>query len=96
VHCVEPDEAQDFANARDGWEEVQGLGLVLLRCFEDKEVKIVQPLSIIGDKIEVDLNGLVHGARLATLGHPGTVGVVGHLLADLGQVILAVGMLHRR
>jgi hypothetical protein len=96
VHGVEPAEAQDCAKAWDGWEEGQGLGSVWLGCCEEKECKIVQQLRILGEKSEVDLHGLGHGDILTTLGHPGTVGCVGNLLADLGQVLLAVGMLPMR
>jgi hypothetical protein len=95
-HCVKQDAAQDCANAWDGLEEGQGLGIVWLRRCEDQECKSVQPLSIIGDESTGDLKGLWHGDILTTLGSPGPVGLVGNLLAALGQGRLAVGIVPMR
>jgi hypothetical protein len=53
-------------------------------------------LLLIGDEIEGDRHGLGHGDLLTTLGDPCTVGLVGTLLAELGQGIRTVGMVHLR
>jgi hypothetical protein len=64
------------------------------RRAEAKEVEVVQELSVVGDQGQGALHGLLYGALLATLGPPCTLRFVGTLLADLGQVLWAGGILH--
>jgi hypothetical protein len=48
------------------------------------------------DEGQVHFDALVHRGLGEALGHPITMGLVGDLLADLGKVILAVGVLDVR
>ena len=85
VDCVEQDETAALANARHRLSEVQGRGLVVLRCFEKKECTIVQPLIIIGEESAVDLKGLWHGDILTTLGPPARLALSASFLPLAGR-----------
>jgi hypothetical protein len=50
VNFVEQHEAEDFANARDGVSQVEGIGSVVLGGFEDREFEVLEPFIIMGDK----------------------------------------------
>lgn len=93
---VAQDEAEDVANAWDGRQEVPCLGIMLFRRFEDKEFEVAEHLIIIGDQSEVDFNGLLNSRVSTPLGDAVTIGFIGDFLADLGQVVLGVGMLDMR
>jgi hypothetical protein len=76
--------------------EGQGLGVVWLGRFEDKEFEVAAPLVIRGDQREVDCQGLRHRRVLKPLGAAFPRGFLRDFLADFGQGILAGGMLHMR
>jgi hypothetical protein len=42
MEFVEPHEAEDFPNARHGWQQGQGVGIVLLGGFQDSELEILE------------------------------------------------------
>ena len=67
---------------------------MLLGGFEDIEFEVLEQLIIIGDQVQIDRDGLLHGRLIKALGYPFAIGFVGDFLADLGQVVLAVGILH--
>jgi hypothetical protein len=89
---IEQHEAEDVANARDGLQQVEGIGIMLLGGFEDREFEVLEQGILIGDQVQIDRDGFLHGRRIKALGDPVAVGCVGDVLADLGEVILAVGI----
>jgi hypothetical protein len=66
---------------------------VLLRRFDDKEFEVASHLIRIGDQIEVDRNGLLDSRVVKPLGDACTIGCISGFLADLGQVLLRIGLL---
>lgn len=63
--------------------------------LEEKEFESLAQCVMRGDEGQGDLDGCLHGRRIKALGHLLAVGFGGTLLADLGQVGLAGGMVHR-
>jgi hypothetical protein len=57
---------------------------VLLGGVEEIEFEVFEPLILIGDQGQTDLDGLLHGAIVKALGHPFTVGLIGNLLTEIG------------
>ncbi len=90
---VEQDEAQHFANTWHRLEEVQRLGIVVFGRFKHKEFEGAEHLVILGDQCEVDGNGLVDSRIVTPFSDAFPISFVGDLLAEFGQVVLAVGML---
>jgi hypothetical protein len=90
---VEQDQTQKLANAGDGLEPVQGLGVVLLRCPHDGQCEIAESLVIEVKQGQVDFHAFGHRGIGKPLGDAGAVGFVGDLLPNLGQVVLPVGLL---
>ena len=72
------------------------MGIVVFGGFEDIEFQVFEQCIVIGDEGQIDRDGLLHGCFLKALGDTLAVGLVGDLLADLGQVVLCVGILHMR
>jgi hypothetical protein len=93
---VEPHEAEDFANTGHRLQEVEGLGIVLLGGFKDVELQVTEELIIIGDQGKVDLDVLLDRQIGKAVSDPLTIGLVGDVLADVGQIVLRVGILHMR
>ena len=94
VDVVEQHEAEDLANARHGLQQGQGMSVMVFGRLDEREFSVAQQLIVLRDQCQVDLDGLV-GSRVGkALGDPLTVGLVGNFLAALGQVRLAVGILH--
>jgi hypothetical protein len=93
---VEQYEAEDFSNTRDGLQQVQGVGLVFLGGLDDGEFQITEELIIRGDEGSVALDVLLHSSIVKARGDTLAVGFVGDVLADLWQVIRAIGILDVR
>jgi hypothetical protein len=93
---VEPHEAENLANARYGLQQVQGVGIRLLRGLDDGEFQITEQLIIKGDQDQVDLDILLHRGIGKAFGDAPAVGFVGEVRADLRQVVLAMGILDVR
>jgi len=96
VHCVEQDETEDCANARDGLSEVKGMGLVLLRRCEAKECEVAEHRIIRGEQSEVDRNGLVDRRVVKPLGDAFPLGLRSDLLANVWPVIWRMGIVDMR
>jgi hypothetical protein len=94
VNFIAQHEAEKLANAGPSLQQIQGLGIVVLGGFEDRECEVLQQLILIGDERQSDLKGLVHGRIVKALGDPRAVGLRGDFLADLRHVVLRIGMLH--
>jgi hypothetical protein len=93
---IKEHEAQDVSHTGYGLHQVKGVGLVLLGGVEEREFEVFEPLILIGDQGQIDLDGLLHGASVKALGPPFPVGLIGNVLADLGSGIRAVGRLDLR
>ena len=91
---VEQHETEDFANARHGLQQVQGVGIVWLRGGADGEFQRPEQLIIIGDQGQVDRDGLWHSSLVKALGDTLAVGFGGAFLAHLGQVLLPIRILY--
>jgi hypothetical protein len=66
---------------------------VLFGGMDRGEFQVGEQVVIGIDQREVDLTTLLHGRRGKALGHALPVGFVGECFAELGEVILAVGLL---
>ena len=93
VHVGAPAETEDCANARPGWSEVKGIGLVWRSRVDDQACEGASPLLIRGEQIEVDRKGLVDSRVGKPLGDAVTIGLIRDVLADCWPVILRMGML---
>jgi hypothetical protein len=91
-HFVEQDQAEDRANPGDGWQAVERLGSVLLRRVHDRQLEVCQPRVVVADQGHVTLEALWHRGSRTALGDAGPVGWVGDVLANLGEVVLALGV----
>ena len=88
--------AEDVPNTGYGLEQIEGLSIVVLGGFQAVEFEVFEQFIVIGDECQIDCESLLHRRLVEALGHSGAVGFVGDVLADLGQGVLALGMLHVR
>ena len=96
VARLQQDAAQDCPDAGHRLEQIQGVGGVLLRCFDARPLERAQPRRIVPKQRQVHGHALVHGGRREALGAPVAVGCVGQLFPDLGPGRLAVRILEVR
>jgi hypothetical protein len=92
VDCVKHHAAEDWANAGDGLQEVEGLGSMGSGGFEDGEFEVLETFVIRGAQRPVDLKRLWHRG-LGTAFGAAAVGLGGDLFAALGSVVLSRGRL---
>ncbi len=90
---IQEPETEDLANARDRLEQVQRVGIMLLGHGDNGQLQVPQQLVIIVDQGEVHRDAFLDRGSGKALGDPGAVGLVRDLCADVGQVILAIGLL---
>jgi hypothetical protein len=69
---------------------------MLLGGLPNGQLQIPQQLVIIVNQSEINCDALLHGGLRKPLSHPSAIGFVGDLLANLGHVVLPVGLLHMR
>jgi hypothetical protein len=93
MHLVEQEQTQNFANAGNRLEPVEGLGIVLLCCPEDRQLDVAQQPIIVVNQRKIDFDAFLYRGIREPLGDSLAVGFLRNLFADLGQVILAVGIL---
>ena len=93
VDFVEPYETENLADAWDGVKQIQGVGVMLCGGFEDGQFHVTEPLVVVVNQGKVDFDTLLHGGLGKPLSDTIAVRLIGDLLADFGQVILASGML---
>jgi hypothetical protein len=96
MHRIEQDHTQHLAEAGNGLSAITGLRLVLLGRLDNGQRDIAEPLIIVVHQSEVDCDTLLHGGIRAPFRHPVPVRLVGQRLPELGQVVLAVGLLDVR
>ena len=56
MDCVEPHEAQDFANTGHGLEQIEGMSLVLFGGLHNRKLSVPKQLVVRGDERQVDLD----------------------------------------
>jgi len=64
--------------------------------LEEREFDIASYLIVISDQSQVDCDGLLPRWVSKALSNAVAVGFVGDFLANLGPVVLTIGMLHMR
>jgi hypothetical protein len=96
VHGIAHHEAEACAKARDSVSQVAGMGLVGLGGVEERAFEVLAQVIIRGAEREVDRKGRVPRGIAQALSPPRAVGLIGHLLAELGPVVLAGGLLDMR
>jgi hypothetical protein len=90
---IEQHQGQALPHPRDGAQAGAGVGIVRRGAFDAGEFQVSEELIVVGNQGQVALEALVHGGVSKALGDPVAVGLLGDLLADLGQVILTVSIL---
>jgi hypothetical protein len=93
MELIQQHEAQDCANPGSRLEQVERLGLVLLGGFEEVSLQVAAQLVIVGDQGEVYFHALLHRSIGKPRSDARAVGFGGQLLPNLGEVLLAIGML---
>jgi hypothetical protein len=96
MNLVEPHQTQNLADAGDGLPPVEGLCLVLLGRLDKSQLHVVEQLIVGVNQGEIDFDMLLHGGIKAPFRHAIPIRLVGQLLPELGQVVLAVRMLDVR
>ncbi len=90
---IQQHQASDLADPRDRAQQVERVGVVRLGRCEDGQLHVAQPLVGVANQRAVDCDALVHRGIGKPLADAGAVGLIGNLLANRGQVVLAVGLL---
>jgi hypothetical protein len=94
VDVVEQPEAAALANAGHGLQPGEGMSLRVLGRLDEREFSGSPQRIVRGEQCQVARDGLVDSRGGKALGDALTVGLVGDFLAELGQGILAVGIVH--
>ena len=74
----------------------EGMSIVGLGGVQDGALQGLEPCIVLGDERQSDCEGLLPRRRMQALGPPGAGGCGGDVRADLGPVVLALGMVHVR
>jgi hypothetical protein len=93
VEVVQAHEAEDCAHTGHRLSQGEGMGSVWLGGFDAGELQGAEELIVRGEQGQVDLDVLVDRRSGKAFGDALTMGLGGDLLANLGQVVWAVGML---
>lgn len=91
---IEQYEAENLADTGDCVQQVESRGIVVLGGCEDRECEVPEQLVVIGDEGEGDRDGLLDGRSVKALSDPCAGGLIGELLANRRQVLLAGGIVH--
>ena len=94
MECVAPHAAEQLAHAGDWASQLSGSGVMVLGGSDAGEGEVTEHLIVAADACEIDCKALLH----RWIGNPCrdavAIGLVGELLADRRQVLLAVGRVH--
>lgn len=88
MNLVAQHEAEHRADTRDRLQQRQRVGVMMLGGGDDGQVQVTQPRIVVGDQGEIDFNAFLHGRVGAALSDPVTVGFIGDLCANGGQIVL--------
>jgi hypothetical protein len=91
---IEPHEAEDWANAGHRWQERQGSSVMVLSGLDTGAFQVGEQRVVVGDEGQVDFAGLLPRWVGNALSDAVSVRLVRDVLAALGQVVWASGMLH--
>jgi len=93
VDFVEDDKGEDLTDAMDGLEEIKGMRIVMPGRLQYMEFEALEECVIVIDEFQVchDTHADVGIGEL--LSNPGAVTLIGDLLAEWWEIILAVGVL---
>jgi hypothetical protein len=84
---------EDLADPGDGAKAVEGARVVYLGRAHDDELDFGEDLLVAIDQRQVHLDGLAYRGVGEVFGDPSAVPLVGDLLAEGGQIVLAGGVL---
>jgi hypothetical protein len=84
---VEPHEAEDLANAGHRLQQIQGIGGMVPRGFDDGEFDVAPQLILVGDERKLHFDALLHRWIGKALGDAIAVRFVGNVFADGREVI---------
>src|SRR5467141_4486789 len=87
MHFVEQHEAEDLADTWDRLQQIQRVGVMVLGGFDDAEFDVAKQSIVVADESEINFNTFLDRRISKTLGDSVTVGFVGDLFANGGQVI---------
>jgi hypothetical protein len=93
VDLVEEDEAKDPSHPWDAPEQVPGVDIVSFGALLDVALELTEEAVIEVEKLEIDLDAFAHGGIREVLGDSLPVRLAGNLFLELGEVVLAVGVL---
>jgi hypothetical protein len=95
MDVIEPHQAEDLAHPRDRAQQGERVGVVVRGRAAAGQFHGAEPLVVVADQGPIDLATLLDCGCRKPLGHANAVRCVGARLPNLGQVILAVGLLDR-
>jgi hypothetical protein len=93
VDFVEEDEAQDLSDSWDASQEVEGAGVVAFGLPDDVEFQLSEETVIEIEELEIHLDAFLDAGIGEVLGDSVAVCLVGQLFLELGEIVLAVGVL---
>jgi hypothetical protein len=93
LECIENPAGPELPHPWDGLEPGAGSGLIRGGALDDRPLQTAQQLVVVGDQRQVTCDALVYGRVGQARGHAIAGGSVGAVLAELGQVLRAVGQL---
>ena len=94
LDLIENDQGQDLADVRDGLQAGEALGIVPLGRAGNIEFHLAQQFVVVVDEGNVHFNRLTHTRIGEVLFHALPIALVRQLPAELGEVLLAVGVLN--
>jgi hypothetical protein len=94
IDVVEPHATEHLAHAGDGWQPIEGVGVLRVGGVDEGEFSVTKQIIIVTDACQIDFHTLLHRGLGTALSHPVTVGLIGNLLTTGRQVIRAVGIVH--
>ena len=66
----------------------------MLGRFPEREFQVLEPRIVIADERSIDCDGVLPRRLMQALSPPCAIGLVGDVLAELGPVVLAMGIVH--
>jgi len=93
VNLVQEQEGQDFTDPWDRAQAVEGLRIVCFGRLDEIDLQVGQQAVLMADQGQVHLDALLDGGIRKPFGYAVSVRRISRLLAELRQVVLAVGIL---
>ena len=93
VDLIEDDQGQYLTDAGHRAKPVESMGIMLFSGSHDIQLQIGEQLVVVIHQLKIDLDAPLHAGITEALGDSFAVGFISDFLADLGQIVLAVGVL---